>query len=69
MCFCIKSKSEKKLSKEQRKECIEIFLKETYPSNIGIVCSILRLLVCLISIIFQTLAFYYKSKYYFIGAA
>ena len=66
--FWIKSKEEKALNIDHRKECIEKMLRDNFPVKLYIVSFVLNILFSALAIGFQYLAGEYKSPNYFVYA-
>lgn len=65
--FCIKSKAEKALTKEERLECLETMLTENFPTKTYIISSAIHIFFAIAAIAFQIVAIVYQAKLYFIG--
>ena len=65
--FCIKSKAEKALSKEERLKCLEKMLNEDFPTKLYIGSAFIHIFFALAAICFQIIAIVYQAKLYFIG--
>ena len=66
--FWLKSKEERKLDPDDRKECIEKMLKETFPMKLYVLSFVLNILFSAAAIGFQYLAVVYESPNYFVYA-
>ena len=65
--FCIKTKAEKALSKEERLRCLEQMLREKFPLKLYIVSGAIHIFFAIAAIVFQIIAIVYQAKLYWIG--
>jgi hypothetical protein len=64
---CLKSKYEKQLTKEERKEAIVSFLKNDFPLRFIVITTIMEMLLSFMAIGFQIASIILKSPLYFVG--
>jgi hypothetical protein len=64
MLFLIKSKYEKKLSKEERQKAVQKTIDSDYPVLLIITFSSLKIAIGLTLVVLQALCFYYETILY-----
>jgi len=65
--FFIKSKAEKKLSKEDIKLCTEQMLSEDFPDTLFVISAIVNILLGFLAIVIDIISIVDKSPLYYVG--